>query len=194
MNNEEFMTTCWHYYLTLERRLIETFDYVNLSEKNKGTFSNEFQSLLLDIGSEFEIQMKNLLNMNNTESDIKEWQKKVVNGNIMDKDNKLSVIYPSDINEIDPIKDWNVNVSAKMAWWKNYNSVKHNRLDKYEEGSLDNVLSAFSALYLVLRYVYFTIDNSGTIIQPASKVFLTTWGNDHLAFANVQSFVTYTNN
>ena len=44
----------WDYYLVLERELVNSFNYVELSNDNFSTYSVEFAKMLLSICSEFD--------------------------------------------------------------------------------------------------------------------------------------------
>lgn len=54
MNRQEFLNDYWGYYLMLEKKLINTFNYVELSTSNYSTFSNEYASLIQSIGAELD--------------------------------------------------------------------------------------------------------------------------------------------
>ena len=49
----------WDYYLVLERELVDSFNYVELSNDNFSTYSVEFAKMLLSICSEFDSVFKN---------------------------------------------------------------------------------------------------------------------------------------
>ena len=54
MNRQDFHINYWEYYLMLERKVIDTLNYVELCEDNFSTYSNQFASLIQSIGSELD--------------------------------------------------------------------------------------------------------------------------------------------
>lgn len=58
MTRKEFMTNCWRFYLMLEKRFLDTTQYVELHHENFSTFSLEYVNLLQSIGSELDVFMK----------------------------------------------------------------------------------------------------------------------------------------
>lgn len=52
----------WDYYLVLERELVNSFNYVELSNDNFSTYSVEFAKMLLSICSEFDSVLKIMSN------------------------------------------------------------------------------------------------------------------------------------
>jgi hypothetical protein len=48
-----------------------------------------------------------------------------------------------------PLEGWEKKPHG-LSWYRSYNSVKHNRADKFSDASLENVTSAVGALFLLL--------------------------------------------
>ena len=53
----------WDYYLVLERELVNSFNYVELSNDNFSTYSVEFAKMLLSICSEFDSVFKDYVEL-----------------------------------------------------------------------------------------------------------------------------------
>lgn len=89
--------------------------------------------------------------------------------NIMDEE----TIYIYKKINIKPFDKWDEKNSPQ--WWESYNDVKHERVAKYKNGNLENVLYALSALYILERYKIKDIANktneSLDIPEIDSKVF-----------------------
>ena len=55
-----FLKNYWRYYLLLERRFQDCEQYVEISEENYKTYSMEFVNLILSIGSEVDVVLKEM--------------------------------------------------------------------------------------------------------------------------------------
>lgn len=58
MNRGELTHWYWRYYLLLEKRFIETTDYVEVCEDNYRSFSNAYALLIQAIGAELDSVFK----------------------------------------------------------------------------------------------------------------------------------------
>ena len=54
MRRQDFLNNFGGYYLMLEKKLMTTFNYVELSTSNFSTFSNEYALLIQSIGAELD--------------------------------------------------------------------------------------------------------------------------------------------
>ena len=158
MTKEEFLSRVWGYYIMLENNFMETFNYVEPVAENNSTFSKEYGKLLLSIGSEIDVVCKELCKIieNKIAEDVSRYNvvnyKNVisVDGNFMNE----SCVYLINDEVLQPWLEWNSVDSP--SWWKNYNSLKHNRLnsDNYKLGNYSNVKDSLSALYIITRVLY----------------------------------------
>lgn len=57
MNTNEF-NIYWKQYIEIEKELNDILKYVTLSEENYNTFSDKFVKILLEIGSEIDVVIK----------------------------------------------------------------------------------------------------------------------------------------
>ena len=63
MRRQDFLNNFGGYYLMLEKKLMTTFNYVELSTSNFSTFSNEYALLIQSIGAELDsFFAENILN------------------------------------------------------------------------------------------------------------------------------------
>jgi hypothetical protein len=144
----------WPYYLSIEQDIANLSRYIELDEANFSTYSVELARLFLATGSEIDVVLKGLCSLLAPNEKVT---------NIIHYQRLLSDQCPSLINQtakcqrhglsFTPWKSWADNESP--SWWKNHNSVKHNRGLHYDQANLGNVLSTAAGLYLVnLHYNY----------------------------------------
>lgn len=150
MNREEFLINYWRYYNILEEDFIKLTRCVRICETNYKTCSDEIIKQFLSVTSEFE----------NICKEVCEFKDSDEHKNINDIFNKIENIQSVEIivkhtNDlrIKPFKEWNKSKPWELFWWKGYNEVKHNRLEKYESGNLRNLLNSLAALYFMELYL-----------------------------------------
>lgn len=170
ISRAEFENAYWKYYLMLGNKVINTFDYVELSKENFHTFSNAFTSLILLIGSELDGMLKLFcdLDKKRTIKDIRGViEKKYPNirtRKIKIKGHEIFFV---------PFEEWNIN-NLNPGWWEAFTSLKHNRTANSKEANLRNCLSILSALYLIeieyFRMIY-DMDNGPDILDDESSLF-----------------------
>ena len=157
MTRDEFISKYWNHYLILEEDFIKTNRYVDLDESNFKVYSVEFLKQLQAICSEVEALFKEISGITAIKGTftINDYAKF-----ILSKDSWMSDIVEKNINikrkdiRLTPFKNWDENRASKsLSWWKDYNSVKHNRIINYKKANLKNVLDSLSALYLLEMYL-----------------------------------------
>lgn len=159
MEKMEFNTKIWEYYLILENRFINTFQYVeprpinDMKNINTYTFSKVYNQLLLSIGSEIDILLKELCKKSGS-TKVKDMDDyKVALKDYKNFPNEgCKYIYDDDV--IYPFKSFNEEEAPQ--WWKDYNHLKHERLkDKYFAlGNYINVTQSLAALFIICRRLY----------------------------------------
>ena len=192
MENNFFVDYHWKYYLSLENNFLFTENYVSFNSNNNSTFSNEYVKLLQVICSEIDSVSKTIcLNLDNSfavdkNTNIKKW------GFVLQKFfpniKNVKVLFHDDYNII-PWEKWEycLNTQNKIVlsdksstpkWWNIYNSVKHNRTAKKDNGrynfydaNLKNVLTALGALYVIEKIYLNKINTSQNIQYSDSKLF-----------------------
>ena len=86
-------------------------------------------------------------------------------------------IYNTDI-VLTPYEEWN-QCNPRLSWWKSYNDVKHNRQENITKASLENVVTALAALYLIeMKYLQMITKETNEPDEPGkdSNLFvLTNW-------------------
>lgn len=149
MNSEEFMRH-WNYYLMLEEDLKNTQRYVEHCEDNCSTYSNEFAKIILLTCSEIEVILKKfgtiyvptkaLGNMKEYKENMLKSQPYIV---------KATTYIPY-FSGCCPFEGWE---SARLSWWDDYTSIKHNRTANFSKATLWNSIETLSALLVLLNYL-----------------------------------------
>lgn len=126
---------------------------MEFSEDNFGVFSKEYSKQLLSICSEIDIVFKQLCELVDNRQDRKniiDYAKVLIN---YDGLTNAKVKFLLTQAECTPFDDWTETHSP--TWWKDYNLVKHNRIEdeNYKKGNLQNVYTALAALYVLNRYL-----------------------------------------
>lgn len=147
-------------YYNLEKDLIRLFEYIEPSDKNLGVFSFRTYELLLRSCTEFESNAKKILIANKYPHHSKKKDYNIndyLNINKATKLNDYKVIintWSEGKKILRPFSEWPQQSSP--FWYKSYNTVKHNRHEKFYEASLDNVINAVGAVFCIL-YSQFSI-------------------------------------
>ena len=159
MEKMEFNTKIWEYYLILESQFVNTFKYIEpgsihgSKNINKFTFSKIYNQLLLSVGSEVDILLKELCKINGdyTADEMSKYRE-----NLKDYENfsneGCKFIYDNEI-----IYPWtNFNEDKSPDWWIDYNSLKHDRLkdENFKLGNYNNVTQALAGLFIICRVLY----------------------------------------
>lgn len=150
-------------YKIIEEDLLEIFKYVEPSDGNKNTYSHRIYSLFLRACTEFESNAKSILRSNDYQK--KDKKNKILEerfwkitdyyllNNVMKLD-QYEVKIPNWIGIAEDFsngfKPFFFDKEKNLSWYKSYNSVKHNRFDKFNEASLKNLIFAVSAVYVIL--------------------------------------------
>lgn len=204
MNIQEFEANCWQYYHVLENDFMEIERYAAFVEENKNTYSVEFIKQFQTICSEIDVVCKLYSIFCDPESNpqnIKHYANIILSHNqdITGSEVQLK-INPSFI--ISPWNEWSCDHSdfsvssnprnITPSWWKDYNKVKHERLNVDENGSqyykratLGNVINALSALYVLEMNLYKELIRSYenhriTIPSKESSIFIYLGWENHL--------------
>jgi|SaaInlV_120m_DNA_4_1040238.scaffolds.fasta_scaffold32579_1 hypothetical protein len=146
----------WNYFLALEQNVESLSRYVELNLNNFKTYSMEMAHLLLAASSEVDVVMKSLCKLLEPYQDC---------NNIEDYRNvigmRVKVFSEESVRisryglELTPWSQWKYNKSP--IWWKNYNKVKHERNNFFQEANLHNTLNAMAGLYLCNYYYYMNL-------------------------------------
>lgn len=147
MTRDEFEKLFWNQYIMLEQEFLETLNYVEFDTSNFDTYSNKFAKLLLQVGSE----------MDNVFRAVCASQGRTT---ILDYANYVLTKYPNITGQnvrvknssimLSPFNGWSVSQpSQSLLFWQKYNDVKHDRILKYKEASLDAVANGMADLFII---------------------------------------------
>lgn len=134
-------------YLDLEDKLDHFCRYVPAIKSHLGVYSTKLWGVILRSCAEIDSQLHAL---------IEEQEGKSRDTNIFDyiaseASFQLSSFQLQTRFESHPIQPFaSFATGASPSWWKDYNSVKHRRLESLESATLENALSAVGGLYVVL--------------------------------------------
>lgn len=140
-------------FLSLQKEIIDLFEYVEPAYKNLKTYSYRIQQLLMRTCIEIEANFKAIFNENTftlkseDHWNINDYRKINVSHHL----SSYTIKFPrweGKCNEFRPFQPWAENES--LSWYRAYNATKHNRVKKREQANFYNLLSAYSALAILL--------------------------------------------
>lgn len=175
MNRKELTQRHWCYYLMLEKRFVESIEYVELHKDNYNTFSNGYALLMQAIGAELDVVFKEYCDFNTSErKTITDYARFILQNNA-DIVNQEIILRDYDI-EIQPFKGWNAEQAGQtLFWWSAFTGIKHNRYDKLKQAKQENILNMLGALYL-LEMMYLKRITNGTseidVFDVPSNLFM----------------------
>ncbi len=188
MDKDKFLQLYWRNYISIEKEFIRTLDYVTLDSENYGTFSSVFIKLMLQIGSEIDINAKLLCKIYNEHAkvkNIKDYRRIIINSEKDFCNAEVIILKKCNISSFKPWENWNNSENSENPyWWRVYNNVKHERMgsdkiedvekDNYKFANLKNTLFALGGLYQLLIYIYFEWFGAKSEIKvpiPGSHLF-----------------------
>ncbi len=176
--------------MLLEKRFINTFEYIKLSdeEPNRDAYSDIYALLIQAIGAELDSVFKEYCGFaSNERRNIKDYVTAI------DLEEQNVDVFPNPIREqrilipefglwIQPFKEWNSDKPAtSLAWWDAFDKLKHNRFENRKCGNQRNTLDILGALYLVeMRLLKKTVENTDEVdvFDSGSEIFLLkNWSN-----------------
>lgn len=174
MNREELHQKHWRYYLMLEKRFIESIEYVELHVDNYNTFSNGYALLIQVIGAELDTIFKEFCGFNTSDrKNIADYAQYILTSN-PDIITRKVVLQEYDI-VIQPFQNWDINKPAQtLEWWNAFTDIKHNRYEQLKQAKQENVLNILSALYLLeMMYLKKITENTSEfdVFDESSKLF-----------------------
>lgn len=165
----------------LEKRFIESIEYVELNTNNYSTFSNGYALLIQSIGAELDTLFKEYCGyITSDRKNITDYSQYILN-NYPDIINIKIHILEYDI-EIQPFQNWNITQpSQSIKWWDAFTKIKHNRYDQIEQAKLENALNILGALYLMeMMYLQKITQNTSEldVFDESSSLFtLKNWSS-----------------
>ena len=149
MTRKELSRNYWRYYRMLENKFLSTANYVEISQANQSTYSNEYALLLQSIGAELDNFFKVYCGFNLTDrKNIADYAAVVLTDFPAITTTQIQVM-DTDMTVM-PFAGWNTNTPAQsLSWWLAFDHIKHNRVGNFPEANQENVLNMLAALYLL---------------------------------------------
>jgi hypothetical protein len=143
----------WNYFLALEDDLERLSRFVEFSTTNFSTYSTEISRLLMTAAQETDVLLQEVCKFYNDSSKNERGYQSFVPTKIP----KLSQ-YEVELARWEisfrPFEAW--STGSTPEWWTANNKVKHERGVHFEKGSLENLLNATCALFLIALHFYET--------------------------------------
>lgn len=194
---DKFTDVYWAHYISLEKEFASTLRFVSIDPSNENTFSEAYSKLLLEIGSEVDVVLKEyckLLQPSFSGETIVQY-KSTINSVRPDFCTQDVLILKTE----DKIKPWYAwggsiveagSVVKNPYWWKVYNKVKHDRTETgtiafetkeyYKFANQKYTIHALAGLYQTLIYLYYnlaTTEGKKVVTPlPGSRMFELTGG------------------
>ena len=143
------LNNMWNYYLSLEEDLSATSRFIEPSGQ-EDTYSFEFSKLIVLSCTEIESVFKAICKAITGKE----------GGSISDYKGAILKAYPKIIGAVVFIPRWSKEIkpfsgwkNGKLAWWKAYSEIKHNRGSSFQDATYENAVYALSALYILILYL-----------------------------------------
>ena len=179
MDRKELSQNHWKYYLMLEKRFVESIEFVELHADNFDAFSNGYALLIQAIGAELDTVFKEFCGFNTTDrKTVADYAQYILNNTTDIKNQKISV-QEYDI-EIQPFMNWDINRPGQsLQWWGAFTDVKHNRYEQLKQAKQENVLNILGALYLIemlyLKKITVNTDELDVFDESSNLFTLKNW-------------------
>lgn len=133
----------------LEKRFMESIEYVELHKDNYNAFSNGYALLIQAVGAELDTVFKEFCNFNTSDRKSISDYAHFILSNHSDIINIKIALQEFDI-EIQPFQNWNTAQPGQtLEWWTAFTNIKHNRHNCLHQARQENTLNILGALYLI---------------------------------------------
>lgn len=135
----------------LYRDLETLFEYVEPCDANLAVFSHRIYELYLRACTEFEALCKDVLGLSN--GNIKDYEAVQQKLDVARYSAALNLWQPGS-KHLSPFAAWQANPAEPLTWYRDYNSVKHNRNAEFAKANLGNMILAVTAVHCLFRAAY----------------------------------------
>ena len=142
---------------TLINRLTSIFNNVYPTQNNFECYGHEIRNLLILACTEVEAQLKGILTANSQNPLIKCTTKHYakLKGVLKLEEYSINLSHYPEVTFISPFKNWDQeNPTTSLPWYDNYNSVKHDRENKFHNANLISAINAICAVAILLYAQY----------------------------------------
>lgn len=155
----------WHYFLAIEEDIQRLARYIEFTPDNLKVYSIEIARLLMTATQEADTILKRLCFLHGDKSKSENGYRKF-----------FPLQYPNYIFtsihirnfEFMPFQEWATGITPE--WWTANNKIKHIRNKGYNQGTLESMLHATGALFL-MNLLYNREFNNDDLLYPAPKLF-----------------------
>jgi hypothetical protein len=143
----------WHYFISLEKDVLDSIQYVELDDANKTTFSIVYAKMLFSLCAEIEVILKALcerITPGGNPRNIDQYRETILKA--FPAFHKIEIQIPRYMMSKKPWDLW--STGKNPDWWHAYTSVKHNRAAAFCDANQGNVIEALAALFAGLLYFY----------------------------------------
>lgn len=146
----------WNYFLAIEKDFEILTRFIEPCDDNNQTYSLELAKIIMTSTQEIDCILKELCKTLDPESKTKDINdyRLTIREKLPDLIQEV-VFLPKYGMESQPWKSW-MNAVGNPIWWKANNNIKHNRLNKFHEATLQNAYNAIGALLITVNYFYKT--------------------------------------
>jgi len=140
-------------YHLLERDLYRIFDFIQPDDSNVDCYSHEIYALLLRAATEFEANATAVLRANDYVRprggnwNVQDYYK--LNAAMRLSEYVVGVpVWRGAWRSFCPLMEW--SQGPTLQWYRDYNSVKHDRSKSFARASLKNAIQAVASVYCIL--------------------------------------------
>lgn len=162
-----------NYLVHLDRDLEICSRYIDFSEDNFSTYSNELAKILLAAGSEADVVFKLLCKRIDSKASlggIGDYKSIILKSYSRFIDFKTYI--PSKKMYLKPWQDWRGLDNNRLEWWDSYSKVKHARHSHMASANLKHTLLAFSGLMSLIYYCYSIDQEKNMFTIPIMTKFI----------------------
>jgi|WetSurMetagenome_2_1015567.scaffolds.fasta_scaffold05563_2 hypothetical protein len=140
-------------FLFLQKDIQQLFEFVEPSDTNLSTYSYRIHQLFIRTCIEIEANFKAIFKDNKYSKPENKWTindyKKINKTHHLDAYEATFPLWDGDKKCFTPFKSW-AEEHGTLQWYKDYNLTKHNRQGERKLANMNNLLNAFSALFILL--------------------------------------------
>lgn len=137
--------------------LNEVFKTIHPSKENMSAYGNNIRNILILSCTEVEAQLKGIIKNNIKKTKSKYSTTDYVKLKPILKLDEYIISYSKFpwLLPINPFENWNSDLPTQsITWYNNYNSVKHDREEKFNQATLESVLNSVGAIAILLIAQY----------------------------------------
>ena len=147
IDRRTYLEHYWNPYMLSEREFLEITDYVALRKSNYQTCSEKLVRSLLTTCELFESAMKAMYDFASKRPSFPDYAEKLDGDTLFDRSCRITVERGHEPIELAPFAE--MTKEKAPEWWSSHNKVKHDRMQEFPQGNLENALNALAALYYV---------------------------------------------